>query len=282
MIFTEPKLLTAERFVDKEACCSYRYVLSTTEYFRPHYHDYYELFVMLDGTALHCVNGGEYELTKGDTVFIRPSDIHDYICENGVAFSMMNITFTADTADAMFDFLGEGFPSKALKDSQMPPTRHLSERELERFKSRMDYICSIDEERKPELKTAIRTLLFNMFSDFFSGNTAESQNMPIWLERLLSKMQQNGNYIYGTERMLKLSSKTREHTLRSIKKYTGMTATEYINGLRLNYIANMLRNSNHSVSDIIFESGFNNISWANEKFKERYGMTMTAYRKQSF
>ena len=57
-----------------------------------------------------------------------------------------------------------------------------------------------------------------------------------------------------------------------------MTVTEYINSLRLNYIANMLRNSNYSISDIIFDSGFNNISWASEQFKAKYGMTMREYR----
>ena len=103
--------------------------------------------------------------------------------------------------------------------------------------------------------------------------------MPAWLDRLLDSMRQNGNYIYGVERMLKLTDKSREHTLRSIKKYTGMTATEFINGLRLSFIANMLRNSNHSVSDIIFESGFNNISWASTLFRRKFGMTMQEFRK---
>ena len=81
--------------------------------------------------------------------------------------------------------------------------------------------------------------------------------------------------------MLELSPKSREHTLRSIKKHTGLTATEYINSLRLNFIANMLRNSNHSVSDIIYESGFNNISWASNLFREKFKMTMSKYRKDS-
>jgi AraC-like DNA-binding protein len=42
----------------------------------------------------------------------------------------------------------------------------------------------------------------------------------------------------------------------------------------------MLRDSNHGVAEIIFESGFNNISWASEQFKKKYGMTMSQYRKK--
>ena len=45
----EPKLLTAERFVDLQTGISYRYVYSETERFRPHYHDYCEIFLVLSG-----------------------------------------------------------------------------------------------------------------------------------------------------------------------------------------------------------------------------------------
>jgi AraC-like DNA-binding protein len=67
-----------------------------------------------------------------------------------------------------------------------------------------------------------------------------------------------------------------------MKAYTDMTVTEFINDLRLNYIANMLQNSNHTVTEIIFDSGFNNISWAARLFKEKYGESMRQYRKNSW
>ncbi len=277
----EAKLLTADRFVDKDTECSYRYVISTTEYFRPHYHDYYELFVMLDGDALHCVNGSEIKVTKGDMVFIRPFDTHDYLCQNGKVFSMMNITFTAKTLEDMFSYLGEGFPAVTLKTTPLPPTINLSKSDFDWFNSRMDSICAIESTNKSELKTAMRILLFRIFTRFFGDIESENDKMPVWLDELLDNMRSNGNFIVGVDRMLELSPKTREHTLRSIKKYTGLTATEYINGLRLNFIANMLRNSNHSVSDIIYESGFNNISWASTLFLKKFKMTMSKYRNNS-
>ena len=41
----------------------------------------------------------------------------------------------------------------------------------------------------------------------------------------------------------------------------------------------MLKNSNHGIADIVFESGFGNLSWAAELFRKKYGLTMSAYRK---
>ena len=76
----EPKLLTADRFVDPVTQLTYRYVLSDTEYFRPHYHDYYEVFIILNGNVKHIVNGAEIALTAKDLVFVRPEDTHRLPC----------------------------------------------------------------------------------------------------------------------------------------------------------------------------------------------------------
>ena len=184
----EAKLLTAERFVDKISECSYRYVISTTEYFRPHYHDYYELFVILDGTAYHNVNGNEIKLTKGDMVFIRPDDIHNYSCENNKTFSMMNITLSTKTVSDMFSFLGDAFPSATLNNAILPPNIHLSNKELDWFNLRMDSICAIEGEKKQELKTAMRILLFKIFTRFFSDIDSSKEGTPVWLDELLDNM----------------------------------------------------------------------------------------------
>ena len=78
---------------------------------------------------------------------------------------------------------------------------------------------------------------------------------------------------------LTLSGKSREHLSRSIKKYMGVSLSSFINELRLHFVANMLKNSNHDIADIVFESGFGDLSWAAELFRKKYGMTMSQYRK---
>ena len=275
-----PKLLTAERFIDMRSEISYRYVLSDTEYFRPHYHDYFELFLMLDGSAVHFVNGDEIKLSKGTAVFVRPNDTHDFVCKNGKTFSMLNITFTQATADELFSYLGDGFPSAELISTQIPPSVILSEKDFKAFSSQMESVSAISAEDFGSLKTSLRVVLMRFMVKHFSDFNHESSDIPQWLEDLCEQMKKNGNFTLGTEKMYSLTDKSREHISRSMKKYTGMTVTEYINSLRLNFIANMLQNSNHSVSDIIFESGFNNISWASEQFKEKFGTTMSEYRKK--
>lgn len=274
----EPKLLTASRFVDQETGISYRYIFSDTEYFRPHYHDYYEVFLTLKGKALHLVNGERIRLAERTLVLVRPSDCHDYICEDEEAYSMLNITFTAQTAGELFDYLGDGFPKEELLNAPLPPQAHVSKGELERIERQMRSIRALKPGEYKKRKTALRLLLLRLITDHFSEPVADTDEMPLWLEQMCAKLR-DGDFAQGSDYFFSLTDKTREHVSRCMKRCTGMTVSEYINDLRINYIANMLCNSNHSVTEIIFESGFNNISWAGEQFKKRFGVTMREYRK---
>lgn len=273
----EPKLLTAKRFVNENTGISYRYVYSETEYFRPHYHDYYEVFLVLSGSAKHLVNKSELPLLPGDLIFIRPSDIHDYV-SGGFGYSMLNITFTQDTLSGLFAYLGEGFPVHALVKSKLPPKAVLSLEDIQAIDSKMNAIRAIDQDDISGLKTALRILLFEIFSKYFSNFVDSGTSVPAWLAEACQKMQQSGSYVEGNEAFFALSGKTREHVCRSMKKHMGITVSDFVNDLRLRYIANMLRSSNHTVSQIVFSSGFNNLSWASELFKKKYGISMREYR----
>ena len=270
--------MTADRFVDPELGCSYRYILSDTEYFRPHYHDYFEIFIMLDGSARHLVGDARIPLRTGDMVFIRPRDTHDYISRDGNPFSMLNITFSASTAQSIFSFLGDGFPSRALLTEKLPPAVHFSTAELTAFRSRMAAISAMDSSNTPLLKTTLRVLLFDIFTKNFADFATNVSTVPLWLDSLCSEFRKAGGFTEGSEKLFAMTGKSREHVCRSMKKYMGVTVTEFVNDLRLNYICTMLRSSNHTITEIIYESGFNNLSWAAEQFKLRYGMTMRQYR----
>lgn len=278
----EPKLLTAERFVDTEIGCSYRYVHSSTEYFRPHYHDYYEIFIPLSGHALHIVNGAEIPLTVGTAVFIRPSDTHDYICQGDKGFEMLNITFTEGTVNDMFVYLGNTAGLSLLLTPALPPTVALSESDTELINSEMTYIRLIDTDRE-KLRSALRCLLLRLVSEHFLRSPSdETANIPQWLRELRERIKEDNNFVEGTSSVSRLSDKSREHISRSMKKYYGVTVSEYVNDLRLNYIANMLVYSNHDILDIVFESGFNNVSWCYKCFAKKYGMSMAKYRNAAY
>ena len=272
------RILEKERFVDMRTEISYRIVYSDTERFVEHTHDYFEIFVMLYGRAKHTTNGKMTQITAGDIVFIRPSDIHSFSMINGEAFSFINLTYTESTFNAMAKYLGDGFPINALLSAKECPAARLSSREIAALEARITYLATISHSAIEDLKTALRITLIELITAHFYSFTVPTEKMPLWLERLLITMRSDGNFVLGLNRMVELSGKTREHLSRTMKRYLNQTATEYINELRLNYIASMLKSSHAKITDIILDSGFTSISRATDLFKKKYGQSMREFR----
>lgn len=63
------------------------------------------------------------------------------------------------------------------------------------------------------------------------------------------------------------------------KKRTNRNLIDYINDVRLGYATKMLLETTHSISEIAFLCGFNNISNFNRAFKKNKGKTPSEYRE---
>ncbi len=70
-----------------------------------------------------------------------------------------------------------------------------------------------------------------------------------------------------------------EHLSRLFKKETGYTVTEFINTLRVSQASQLLVNTDKTVLDIAFESGFNTVEHFHRIFKKHTQMTPHRYRK---
>lgn len=67
---------------------------------------------------------------------------------------------------------------------------------------------------------------------------------------------------------------------RYFKNKTGKTFTQFVNEYRLVHACKLLSEQHLSITDICFESGFNNFSHFNKKFKEFTGKSPSKYRNE--
>lgn len=64
-----------------------------------HTHDYYELFLVEQGSTTHFINGKTALLAKGALVFVRPHDVRAFKASERDGCHIMNIMFRTNTAD---------------------------------------------------------------------------------------------------------------------------------------------------------------------------------------
>ena len=59
-----------------------------------HWHDFYELELILEGTGTMNVNGTEHPLAPNTLYLLTPTDLHSYHVEPGQELTLINITFS--------------------------------------------------------------------------------------------------------------------------------------------------------------------------------------------
>lgn len=274
---------SVEENIDTNVGYYYHYVSGADDFFFPHYHDYYEIFITVSGIVTHWINGVTCELPEGSLVFIRPDDVHGYLYNTpqSVKTSYINFAFTRETAAQLFEYLKDSFPCESLLSAETSPYIILSDAEKKRLIRQISELNTVDLQDKKALRLRSKVLLADIFARFFYNVDSEMQeSVPLWLSHLLRNMEYSENFTVGLERMLQLSGKSREHLSRSMKKYVGITPSEYINNLRINYASNLLINTDSPIIDICYNCGFLNLSYFYKTFKNKYGISPKKFRQQ--
>ena len=276
------KITNNEEF-DADAQCLCKYVYGRTDRFFPHHHEFYEIFLIVSGTVEHWINGEEQKLPEGSLVFIRPNDTHGFLYTNpeNLKNIYINLSFTKQTADSLFEYLSDEQIYRTVHDQKMPPRVILNRNAKDRLILLLNELNTINKEDKRTLNLRVKTILTDILTQYFSDFIRNNDNqIPLWLSNLMKEMERIDNFTAGIERMVTLSGKSREHLSRCLKKYTGMTVTEYINGLRINYATNLMINSNMSIIDICYASGFQNLGYFYKLFRNTYNTSPNSFKKQ--
>lgn len=272
------KMLQEQYHVDCENGFLCRYVRSNTEKFIPHYHDYYEIFMVVKGPLLHIINSKKQVLNDGNLLFIRDFDIHDYTSADGEYFEFLNLAISKKLFTSVIDYLGDDFPIDELLNADDPPLVALSIKEKEKIFFSLTELDQINNKSSSRLK--VKNLLTEFFVNHFLDYNNKIDNIPSWLEITYERMKNPKNFIVGIKRMQEISGKSREHLTRSLQNYYNTSPTEFIKELRLEYAANLLTRSNLPIIDICYNCGFENLSWFYKVFEKKYGTTPSKYRKK--
>lgn len=249
-----------------------------------HCHGQYEFIIALTDNIVHKINGVTQILSEGTLLFIRPDDEHEFISLPDKKQEFICFSYTKEAFSRFLTYMDlSGFPKDKLLSSPLPPMCRLSKYEKEHLYIKiqdLNYVCFEDKDR---INTKFRLLLCDIFSHFCYDNTENYSDIfiPDWLERTCAKMKMRENFSLGLPKMIELSEKTPEHLSRSVKKYFGVTPSEYINNIRLSFAANQLLTTSNSVLDICLDCGFENTVYFHKKFKEKFGETPLQFRKKS-
>lgn len=245
-----------------------------------HDHSFFEIVYVINGNIRHIVNGYDMNLEMGDLLFLRPSDKHIYLRENGNTFSHRDITINTKFFCKVCNFFGENFYDEYLKHF-IPVKLSLPLADIETLENDINHYISISSSKLDIKLTAAKFFLSKLLSIYYLYLIGSSdEKKPDWLNRLIEKMNMYEYLKAGLPTILSFFNYDRSYMCRVFKQYTGKTMTEYLNDLKLQYTATQLKMTNRTILSICQDIGFFSISHLNKLFKKKYGVTPKEFRNQ--
>ncbi len=245
---------------------SFLHQMSVRDTYPLHTHDFYEVFFVVRGRAMHHINGGSECCMAGALALIRPDDAHRYDFINRWDMELISIGIDRAVMAEALAFIG--MEEAALTGDALPPRIVLDAREAAALSRDLLRLGAISDPGKR--RQYGKALLARMLIDLTESVPA-AVHLPDWLNALLTLMSEEENFLLGLPRMLELAPVTQSHLNREMKRCLGLTPTAYINAKRIALAGDLLLTGRYASIEVAGRCGFETLSHFHDNFRKVYG-----------
>lgn len=255
--------------------------------FPMHSHDFSELLIVLKGRGEHIINNESYELRTGDVFIIKGSAKHGFKKSHGL--EVCNIMFDPN------NFLFQTNELRKMRGFQCLFVLEPYYRELKQFKSRMKlsldnlkHVHRIIQELSNEFlnqQQAYKTRITALFAELVVFLSREYEVEEIIDSRVLIQISEaitfmELNYLeqIKLEDIAEKAFVSPSHFCRIFKSTYKVSPIDYVIKLRIWHAGQLLRFKDKTVTQIAFESGFQDSNYFARRFKKEMGMSPKEYR----
>jgi transcriptional regulator GlxA family with amidase domain len=115
---------------------------------------------------------------------------------------------------------------------------------------------------------------------YFGSFTPVKDHSDALVKLAQEEIRKNFNKAVTIEEIVVDVPSSRRNLVRRFKQVTGITPIEYLQKTRIEAAKQLLEQSRHSITQIMFESGYNDLKTFRSLFKKNVGMTPKSYREK--
>ncbi len=253
------------------------FAVCENQIFTAHWHDFYELELIVDGNVTHTVNNREYQLKRGDIHLITQADFHQLHITSPTV-TIFNLVFLpkALSSNVMDSILSLGFCHTSL-----------TEKQFNEIYSELQFLL----EQYNNIAIAPNTLLLNnslervlilflntVFPDGYPKAT-EKRIRP--LQNALIYMRENYSRPITLSDVSKAANLETTYFCRYFSSHMNMSFTDYLNKLRCSIASCFLSASDRPIEQIAFDVGYTSASYFSKTFRRFYGVSPVVYRRNN-
>ena len=249
--------------------------------------DFCELVIVFGGTAMHTVNEESYFIKKGDVFVLGDGVAHGY--QDTHQLQICNIMFQPEKLLSEGDVRKlPGFHALFVIEPYLTGKKefqsHLSLQleDCERIHHLTDVMLREYQTSMPgqhTLLTSYFMILVTLLSRLYTLPAKHEEASLLNIAKSVSYMESNFTEFLTVEEIAKVSHLSPRHFSRLFTSSYHTTPGNYILSLRMQHAGGLLKNSTHSISQVAFQSGFNDSSYFSRQFRKFYGVTPREYRE---
>jgi AraC-like DNA-binding protein len=240
-----------------------------------HYHDEYELNLIINAKGAKRVVGGHIEVIDDlELVLVGPNVYHAWFTHQCQSKSITEVTI---------QFHKDLFDDKFLRRNQLSFVKNMIERSQrgilfspETIAALKDRIASLNKKSGFDSVLELLSILHDLsisrnmktLSDSSFSNEQFHYNSRR-IEKVFEYMNGHYNMQITLAEVAKIANMPEASFSRFIKKRTGKTFIDSLNEIRLGHASRMLIDTTNTVAEIAYKCGFNNISNFNRIFKRK-------------
>ena len=237
-----------------------------------HFHDTHELYYLVKGRTKYFIGNEIFLLESGDMVFIPKFVYHKTDNGDNTYVERLRLVFDDTIAgDEEKKYINQ------LKDRRLLkiPTENQT-----LFQNIFQQIEN-EENKKQSGYTEMEQLYFRQLLILISRYCTEENSSLGESFSIVQCIAKDISENYNTDLSLEVLSKkygiSTCHLSRLFKNITGVGLNEYINISRISAAEKLLSNTNHSITQIATQCGFNDSSYFSSVFKKLKGITPKKY-----
>jgi AraC-like DNA-binding protein len=251
-----------------------------------HYHEEFELNLILDGKGAKRVVGDHMEeIDDIELVLVGSNLQHGWFDYKNTSAKIREVTI---------QFHKDLFDDNFLRRNQLLFIRSMfekssrgilfSKRTTEHLANR---ILTLDDKHGFDSVLELMSILHDlsisrnmrMLSDASFNNSDHHFYNSRRVEKTMQYLNQNFDKVITLAEVSKLANMSEAAFSRFFRAKTGMTFIDSLNEIRLGHASRMLIDTTQSIAEIAYNSGFNNISNFNRIFKKKKGTTPKEFRE---
>ena len=254
-----------KKALDENSFLIVDHVLEKETYIPLHFHDYFELEIILSGKVEYECNKKRYTAERGFACLMSANDLH---CLRFLEDTrILNIRFTDKILPETLKFLFHAFVCMFTDNELVSLLQSVEEIKGEQ-QGRLSYSKLIISHR-------ISEIMINMIRKTVVDSEIALTDYVHKTILYINKHFKEDINLISCAKELSLSP---DHLGRMIKKATGTPFTEYLNTTRMKYATTLLSSTNLSIKEIAAKSGYNSTAYFLYKFKKTFSTTPQKYR----